>query len=90
MTRLDPSNTSKLAVGGETDHGIPLTGNRARIMAETHNLYQLKPNRDFLKNTWREDAVFEDGVCYAKGYEQFAREWETTTLDVGDAGSVVS
>ena len=68
-----------LAQGGETDHGIPLQGKRAEIMRETLNLYQLNPSLDFLKNVWiPETGIFEDGVCFAQGFEEYAPqcEWE--------------
>lgn len=66
-----------LAQGGETDHGLPLEGKRAEIMRETLNLYQLNPSLEFLKEVWvPETGIFEDGVCFARGFEEYAPQCE--------------
>lgn len=68
-----------LALGGETDHGLALDGKRAEIMQETLNLYQLKPSLQFLKEVWiPETGIFEDGVCFAQGFEEYAAQCEST------------
>ncbi|KAK4046345.1 hypothetical protein OIV83_006126 [Microbotryomycetes sp. JL201] len=69
------SNESKLAQGGETDHGIQLPQERAQLVQHVMDLFSSRPSLESLKKWWSPNAVFEDPIAIAKGFDQIAHQW---------------
>ncbi|ORY74789.1 hypothetical protein BCR35DRAFT_281121 [Leucosporidium creatinivorum] len=70
----DVSNP-KLAIGGETDHGIKQEPARASLVQDVLLLFQAKVTNENLQKNWDDAAVFEDPIAIAKGREQFSAQW---------------
>ncbi|KAM0791051.1 hypothetical protein ACM66B_004345 [Microbotryomycetes sp. NB124-2] len=69
------SNEPQLAQGGETDHGIQLPAERAQLVHDVMELFCSRPTLEILKKWWHPDAVFEDPIAIAKGFDQISHQW---------------
>ncbi|KAK4052595.1 hypothetical protein OIO90_004223 [Microbotryomycetes sp. JL221] len=75
MSSSSNKNEPQLAVGGETDHGIELPADRAQLVHDVRELFCSRPTLEILKKWWAPDAVFEDPIAIAKGYDQYSAQW---------------
>ena len=57
------------------DETEQLTETKKQVLKDLKELYGCKPTPEIFARSWRKDAIFEDPLCHAVGYDEYAAQW---------------
>ncbi|CAO1620862.1 unnamed protein product [Jaminaea pallidilutea] len=75
-----PESLKAAALMSSSEGGDQISQLAEQRIADAQALFGAKPSLDIFKRSWAPDAIFEDPICWAQGWRQYAAQWYAMRL----------